>query len=54
MSGPGVWGTLGPNQITDVYLLALAVKNDGRLATLDRSIPIAAVRGAEKRHVAMI
>jgi uncharacterized protein len=45
---------LGPNQITDVYLLALAVKNGGRLATLDRSIPIAAVRGAEARHVAVI
>jgi toxin-antitoxin system PIN domain toxin len=26
---------LGPNQITDAYLLALAVKNGGRLATLD-------------------
>ena len=24
---------LGPNQITDAYLLALAVKNDGRLVT---------------------
>jgi toxin-antitoxin system PIN domain toxin len=45
---------LGPNQITDIYLLALAVKNDGRLATLDRSIPIAAVRGAEQRHIVVI
>lgn len=45
---------LGPNQITDVYLLALAVKNGGRLATLDRSIPIAAVHGADARHVAVI
>ncbi len=42
---------LGPKQITDVYLLALAVKNGGRLATFDRSIPMAAVRGAEARHV---
>ena len=42
---------LGPNQITDVYLLALAVKNGGRLVTFDRAIPISAVRGAETRHV---
>jgi len=45
---------LGPNQITDVYLLALAVKNGGRLATFDRSIALAAARGAEPRHLAMI
>ena len=45
---------LGPNQITDVYLLALAVKNGGRLVTFDRGIPIAAVRGAESRHVVVI
>jgi uncharacterized protein len=45
---------LGPGQITDAYLLALAVKNDGRLATLDRSVPLRAVRGAERRHLAMI
>lgn len=42
---------LGPNQITDVYLLALAVKNGGRLVTFDRAISSAAVRGAETRHV---
>lgn len=45
---------LGPNQITDVYLLALAVKNDGRLVTLDRSIPLRAVRHAEARHLVML
>lgn len=45
---------LGPNQISDVYLLALAVKHGGRLATLDRTIPIAAVRGAQARHVAVV
>ena len=45
---------LGPNQITDVYLLALAVKNGGRLATLDRGVPLRAVRGAEARHLAVI
>ncbi len=45
---------LGPHQITDAYLLALAVKNGGRLATLDRSVPLRAVRGAEPRHLAVI
>jgi toxin-antitoxin system PIN domain toxin len=42
---------LGPGQITDVYLLALAVKNGGQLVTFDRSIPIAAVRGAKPEHM---
>lgn len=45
---------LGPKQITDVYLLALAVKNDGRLATLDTAIPLGAVRGATSRHLASV
>ena len=35
-------------QITDVYLLGLAVRNKGKLATLDRRIPVDAVRGG--RH----
>jgi uncharacterized protein len=45
---------LGPNQITHIYLLALAVKHDGRLVTFDRGIPLAAVRGAEARHLVVI
>ncbi len=45
---------LGPNQITDAYLLARAVKNGGRLATFDRAIPLAAVRGAQARHLVVI
>ena len=45
---------LGPNQITDVYLLALAVKHGGRLVTFDRGIPLAAARGAEARHLAVV
>ena len=47
-------GLLGPKQLTDIYLLALAVKNGGRLTTLDQSISIGAVRGAEPRHVVVI
>lgn len=45
---------LGPNQITDVYLLALAVKNGGRLVTFDQAIPLGAVPGAESRHLVML
>ncbi len=45
---------LGPKQLTDVYLLALAVKNGGRLVTFDRSIPLRAVRAAEAHHVVVL
>lgn len=45
---------LGPNQITDVCLLALAVKNSGRLVTFDRGIPLSAVREAESSHIAIL
>ena len=30
---------LGPRQLTDVYLLALAVAHGARLVTLDKSVP---------------
>ena len=45
---------LGSNQITDVYLLALAVKNGGRLVTFDRVVPLRAVRGAEARNLVVL
>jgi len=35
---------LTPGQVTDSYLLALAVKNRGQLATFDRRLTIRAVR----------
>src|SRR5687767_13396512 len=38
----------GPRQATDVYLLALATANRGRLVTFDGSIPLAAVKGARQ------
>lgn len=41
----------GPGQLTDVYLLALAVKHRGRLVTFDKSIAIEAVRGAKRQHL---
>lgn len=44
----------GPTQVTDLYLLALAVKNEGRLVTLDGSIPMSAVAGATPEHMVII
>ncbi len=40
--------------ITDVYLLALAVKHQGSLATFDQTIPVSAVRGAATASVSAI
>jgi toxin-antitoxin system PIN domain toxin len=39
---------LSASQITDVYLLGVAVKHNGALATLDRSIPAACVAGGDR------
>lgn len=36
----------GSKQLTDIYLLALAKKNGGRLVTFDQGIPLSAVVGA--------
>ena len=36
----------GSRQLTDIYLLALAVRHFGRLVTFDQSIPLTAVTGA--------
>jgi len=44
----------GHQKITDAYLLGLAVRNHGRLATFDRSIPLNAVHGARASHLAVI
>jgi len=38
-------------QITDLYLLGLAVKNRGRLVSFDIRIPLTAVQGATPAHV---
>lgn len=42
---------LGPRQVTDLYLLALAVRHGGRLVTLDSRIAVNAVRGARSTHL---
>ena len=45
---------LGPRQLTDAYLLALAVRNKGRFVTLDGRMPLAAVPGAAAKHLVTI
>jgi toxin-antitoxin system PIN domain toxin len=44
----------GHRQLTDLYLLALAVKHHGRFLTFDREIPLNAVRGAKKEHLVVL
>ncbi len=46
--------TLGPKQITDVYLLALAAARKGRFVTFDRAVPINLVRGAQRRNLVVL
>lgn len=42
---------LGARQITDVYLLAVAVRENGVLVTLDSRIDISLVEGATPEHL---
>ena len=44
----------GPGQLTDVYLLALAVVHGARLVTLDTHIPLEAVRGAAAENLVVL
>lgn len=44
----------GHRQLTDIYLLGIAIQAGGRLATFDRTIPPAAVRGATRARIAVI
>ena len=45
---------LGHRQVTDVYLLALAVEHRGRFVTFDKRVLPAAVRGAEAKHIEVV
>jgi hypothetical protein len=45
---------LGPRQLTDLYLLTLAVRHDGTFVTLDQAIDPAAVPGATPEHLTVI
>jgi len=41
----------GPRQLTDVYLLALAVRCGGRFVTFDAGVSLSAVNGASPAHL---
>lgn len=44
----------GPRQVTDAYLLALAVAQGGRFVTLDQSVPLSAVPHATAEHLVVL
>ena len=44
----------GPRQVTDAYLLAMAVAHDGRFATFDRSLSLDSVHGATQDHLTVL
>ena len=47
-------GVRGYRQLTDVYLLGLAVQRGGRFVTLDQRVPLAAVNGATRASLEVI
>lgn len=44
----------GPRQITDLYLLGLAVRHHGQFITFDTSVAMDAIKGAEKKHLLIL
>jgi uncharacterized protein len=44
----------GPKQLTDIYLLGLAVAHDVTLVTFNRNIPLSAVRNATPAHLTVL
>lgn len=45
---------LGHRQVTDIYLLQLAVQRGGRFVTFDQGIPLTAVTGARSEHLVVL
>jgi toxin-antitoxin system PIN domain toxin len=45
---------LGHRQVTDAYLLALAVRQQGRLVTFDQRISVNVVPGAKSEHLQLL
>lgn len=45
---------MGHNQITDAYLLALAVHHGGALATFDQRVALSGVLGAAAKHLQLL
>lgn len=55
LDGRTEWSAvLGSRQVTDAYLLSLAVGQGGRFVTFDRAVPLKAVRGAGPKHLVVI
>jgi uncharacterized protein len=44
----------GHRQLTDLYLLALAVQHQGCFVSLDGAITLSAVKGAKKHHLLVL
>jgi toxin-antitoxin system PIN domain toxin len=44
----------GPRQLSDIYLLALAIRHGGYFVTFDASVPLDAIRSAETSHVLVL
>jgi toxin-antitoxin system PIN domain toxin len=44
----------GPRQLSDIYLLSLAIRHGGRFVTFDTSVPLDAVRKAEANHILVL
>jgi uncharacterized protein len=44
----------GPRQLTDIYLLALAVQHEGRLVTFDTGVPLTAARKATTQNLMIL
>ncbi len=45
---------LGPRQLTDIYLLAMAAKHGGCFVTFDRGISLAAAKGARAEMLVVV
>lgn len=44
----------GPRQLTDIYLLALAIRHGGQFVTFDTSVPLDAVRSVDTNRVLVL
>jgi toxin-antitoxin system PIN domain toxin len=44
----------GPSQLTDLYLLALAIRHQGRFVTFDQTIPTSALPAAANNHLVLL
>ncbi len=44
----------GPRQVTDAYLLAVAIAHNGQFVTFDRSFSLSSVHGATEEHLTIL